>query len=243
MSRLKKRKVINKPSYNPKESTFEFELEKITVKEGFKNTKGFVRDWINKGGSLLSLQRYVEEKYGFKTYKETFRKKIKKFAPSTYNIHTVGYYKRRAEATRKGYLRSVNCCIRILSLRGKGKIEIAELLKTTTLTLAKNKHLHPININNLFPDKVKLGMKDFKDYYRWLQNARKIGFESVVEAIEYLLIEKKLSMRDTAWVFQVTAWRMRVRISKCMYLREKLNLSSKKGRKKNGCKTTYGTNV
>lgn len=226
MSRLKRRKTRRKLSYNPKETTFEFEIEKIAVKEGFTNLKTFIRYYINKGYTFTSLQRYFEEKYGLGVPGGFFYKKIRVLAPFTYNRQSIGHYKRRAIAAEKGHLRGVNTYIKVLFLRGYGKLKIAKLLKTSTDTLTKNKNIYPLDFsgNVLFPDKVKLGMKDFKDYYRWLVNARKIGFESVVEAIEYLLTEKNLSMRDIAWVFQVTTWRMRVRISKCMYLREKLKI-------------------
>ena len=226
MSRLKRRKIIKKPSYYATKSTFELEIEKIVIKEGFPNPKSFVLNYINKGYSILGLQRYLAEKYGLEVSEGFFYNKIRKLVPSTYNRHTRGHYKRRAIATEKGHLRSENHLIKTLFLKGQGKLEIAKTFKTRSFILTRNKNIYPFDFsgNESFPDKVKLGMKRFKNYYRWLQNARKIGFESVVEAIEYLLSEKKLSMRDTAWIFQVTEWRLRVRISKCLYLREKLNL-------------------
>lgn len=241
MSRLKRKKT----SYDPRDTAFLFEVEKIAVKEGFTELKPFIRHYINRGFTFVSFQKYLEENYGLTVSKGCFYNHIRPLTPYTYNRQSIGHYKRRAIISKNGQLKSVNNHIKIHFLRGYGKVEIAKLFKTTTLVLTKNKHIYPFDFsgNSFFPDKVKLGMKDFKDYYRWLENTRKFGFESVVEAIEYLIVEKNLSMRDTAWVFQVTTWRLRVRISKCMYLREKLNLSSKKGRKKNGTKTSCGTNV
>jgi len=204
------------PNYNKYESPFIIRLEAVILKDGYDSVKSFVRHQLNEGKNFREIQSFIEEKYNLKVHWATIQRNLRHLAQPNYNRKTAGHYKRRAIVRRQGD----DSVTHFIKARLKEGFTIKKLARIFKIS-------HPENIYNLekiYPikfdgsqnqDKVNMGFKSQAAYRRWLLIARKLGFNSVTEAVRYLFVDKGLSLRDVGWIFRVTPYRMfqRVKIS------------------------------
>ena len=226
---------------------FIIKLEAAILREGeFPDIKSFVYNYIYKGFTFKSLNKIIEERYGIKTTFNTTHENLRKFAPPAYNVHTRHHFKRRAVAGRKGgeKVASVTYFVNEMIRKGKTTKEIGEKLKINPRNALRDlQKSYPIDFKGktIFPDMARFGMKRTSHYYKWLKQAEKFGFDSVVDAIEYFLLEKKIPLREVAFIFNTSSGMVQRRIKKCEYLNKKIKFNSK--RRKNVNSSNCGTDV
>ena len=237
MKKIKKK--YNDPNYNRKVSPFIIRLEAAVLRDGFEDVKDFIRYHINKGKSFRDIHALIEKRYDLKVHWMTIYRNLRKLAPPTYNRKTMGHFKRRSITTSRGNT-SVTFFINDLIRKGYDKCDFARVFKIREDSVTgRLESIYPVKLNGneVFPEKKILKIMNIKRYCEWLCMARKIGFDSVIEAILYLYEDKEMVAKNIAWIFKTSGTTMQNKIKICIKEKSKL-----KGEENGNC-TNRGTDV
>jgi hypothetical protein len=221
-------------------------LEAAVLKNGYKDIQEFVREHIYKGNSFVSLKKVILERFGIQVSKTWLNTYLRKYAPLNFNRSTAGHFKRKSviNSGRGNVSASIVNFVHDRIKRGYTLAKIAEDLGSYPKNIWRDLRKFPVDLsgNTIFPDKVRFGIRKTPDYVRWLKRANKFGFDSVVDCIEYLIVEKGLSIRKASFAMGTTPIRLERRIKHCEYLNKIIGEEIKR-RKENGNHTISGTNV